>query len=100
MKSYGPHRLMCVNAWLRKSDTIRRCGLVGVDVGLVGGSVSLKGWALRSPMFKLHTTWYEVSFCCLPIKIYNSTQLFLQNHVCLDAALLSTMMIMNKPLKL
>ena len=40
MFKYGPHRLMCLNAWPIGSGTIRRCGLVGVGV-------SLWVWALR-----------------------------------------------------
>lgn len=31
----APHRLMCFNAWLIGSGTIRRYGLVGVDVALL-----------------------------------------------------------------
>jgi hypothetical protein len=61
--------------------------------------VSLWGWALRSPILKIHPTWYGDSFCCLWIKMYNS-QLLIQSNVCLDAAMVSTMMIMIKPLKL
>ena len=38
---HPPHRLMCLNPWPTGSDTIRRCGLVG-------DSVSLCRWALRS----------------------------------------------------
>jgi hypothetical protein len=41
----APHRLMCLNAWPIGSGTIRR-------YGLVGGSVSLWGRALRSNMPK------------------------------------------------
>ena len=50
----APIELMCLNTWPTESDTIRRCGLVGVGMallewiwhywsrcGLVGGSVSL-----------------------------------------------------------
>ena len=29
------NRLMCLNAWSMGSGTIRRCGLVGVDVALL-----------------------------------------------------------------
>ena len=32
---FGPHRLMCLNAWSIGSGTIRRCGLVGVVVALL-----------------------------------------------------------------
>ena len=31
----GPHRLICLNAWLIGSGPIRRCGLVGVDVAFL-----------------------------------------------------------------
>jgi hypothetical protein len=31
----GPHRLMCLNAWPIWSVTLRRCGLVGVDMTLL-----------------------------------------------------------------
>ena len=34
LNGYGPHRLICLNAWPIRSGTIRRCGLVGVDVAL------------------------------------------------------------------
>ena len=47
LSKYGLHRLMCVNAWPMGSGTIRRCDLVG-------GTVLLWGWALRSHMVKLH----------------------------------------------
>ena len=31
----GPHRLVCLNAWLIESGTIRRHGLVGIGVALL-----------------------------------------------------------------
>jgi hypothetical protein len=34
LKRNGSHRLMCVNAWLIGSSTIRRCGLVGGSLSL------------------------------------------------------------------
>jgi hypothetical protein len=49
--------LMWLNAWPIGSGIIRR-------YGLIGGSVSLWGWPLRSPMFKIYT----VSFCYFWIK--------------------------------
>ena len=39
----GSHRPICVNTWAIRSSIIKR-------YGLVGGSVSLWGWALRSAM--------------------------------------------------
>jgi len=41
LNRFGLHKLVCLNALLIESDTLRRCGLVG-------GSVSLWVWALRS----------------------------------------------------
>jgi len=41
---------MCLNAWPTGNGTIRRHGLVG-------GSVSLWGWALSSSMLKLCSAW-------------------------------------------
>jgi hypothetical protein len=43
------------NAWPMGSGIIRRCGFVG-------GSMSLWGPALKSPMHKLHPVWNTVSF--------------------------------------
>ena len=57
LNTYGPHRLTCLNARPIGSGTIRRCGLVG-------GSVSLWGRALRYPMLKLHPEWN--SFLLMP----------------------------------
>lgn len=34
LNRFGPHRLMCLNAWPTGSGTIRRCVLVGVGVSL------------------------------------------------------------------
>jgi hypothetical protein len=58
----GLHWVMCLNAQPVGSGTIR-------NYGLVGGSVSLWGWALMSPMLKLCPVWLTVSFCCLWIKL-------------------------------
>ena len=41
MNSYGPNRLVCLNAWSTRSSTLR-------GRGLVGGRVSLWGPALWS----------------------------------------------------
>ena len=35
LNRHDPHKLMCSNAWLVGSGTIRRCGLVGVGVPLL-----------------------------------------------------------------
>ena len=35
LNMYGPHRLMCLNACLIGSGTIRRCDLVGVGVAML-----------------------------------------------------------------
>ena len=32
---FGPHRLMCLNAWSTGSDTISRYGMFGVGVALL-----------------------------------------------------------------
>ena len=34
LNRFGPHRLMCLNAWPIKSDTNRGCGLIGEGVAL------------------------------------------------------------------
>jgi hypothetical protein len=34
LNRFGLHRLMCLNAWLMGSSTIRRCGLLGGSVSL------------------------------------------------------------------
>ena len=52
------------------SGIIRKCGLIGE-------SVSLQGWALRSSMLKLHLRCHIVSSLFLWIKMLNS-QLLLQ----------------------
>ena len=36
MNSHGSHILIYLNAWPIGIGTIRRCGLVGVDVALLG----------------------------------------------------------------
>ena len=67
LQAYGSQRVECgsVNAVgshnLTGSSTIRR-------YGLVGGIVSLWGWALRSPLLKLHPVRLTTSYC-LHIKI-------------------------------
>ena len=38
LNRYGPHRLMCLNAWPIGSGTNRRCGLVGESVLLCVGA--------------------------------------------------------------
>lgn len=38
---FTPYRLMCANAWSMGSSTIRRCGLVGAGVALVGEVVTV-----------------------------------------------------------
>ena len=48
-----PHKLMYSNAWPTGNGTMRRCGLVG-------GSVSLWRWALRSPILKLCPVWLSL----------------------------------------
>jgi hypothetical protein len=45
-----PHRLVCLNAWLIGSGTIRRCSLVEIGVAFLEKFVTQ---VLRSPMFKL-----------------------------------------------
>ena len=37
LNRFGPHRLMCLNAWLIENDTTRICGLFGVGVALLEG---------------------------------------------------------------
>lgn len=43
--------------------------------------------ALRSPVLRLQLVWHTILFCCLQVMIQNS-QLLLQHHVCLKAAML------------
>jgi hypothetical protein len=71
-----------------RSSTIRRCGLVG-------GSVTLWGWAMRDlPPSRLEASFFFFFFpFCLQNKILNS-QLPL-HHDWLDASMLSTLMIMD-----
>ena len=45
LNRFGPHKLMCLKAWPTESDTIRRCGLVEVDVAL-WEEVCHWGWSL------------------------------------------------------
>ena len=45
-----PIELMCMNAWPMRSDTVRRCGLVGVGVVLLE-EVYYCEWALWSFFF-------------------------------------------------
>jgi hypothetical protein len=40
-----------------RSDTIRRCDLVGVGVALLEEMCHCGGWALSSPMLKLCPMW-------------------------------------------
>ena len=35
LNRFGPHRLLCLNAWPTASDTMRRCDLVEVGVVLL-----------------------------------------------------------------
>jgi hypothetical protein len=37
LNRYGPHRLMCLNAWPMGSGTIKMCGLLEVGVALLKG---------------------------------------------------------------
>jgi hypothetical protein len=62
LNKYGPHRLMCLNAWLIWSGTIRTCDLVGVGVALLEKVCHCGSRALRSPMLKLCPVWNTVSF--------------------------------------
>ena len=91
LNRYGPCRLMCLGAWPTGSGTIKRCGLVLLEqvwpcwrkfLILEVGFEVVYAQAMLS-----HT----VSPCCLWIKSW----LLLQHHVCLDAAMFPTMIIMN-----
>lgn len=57
LNRYGPFRLMCLNAWPIRSGAIKRCGLIK-------GSESLWGQALRSYMLKLDLVWQSPSATC------------------------------------
>ena len=92
---YGSHRFMCLNVWpIGSGIIIKEVWPCWSGCGLVEESVSLWGQVLRSPLLKLHSVWYTVSFCCQRIKMLNS-HLLLQQHACLDAAMFPTMMIMD-----
>lgn len=41
LNKYGPHRIICLNSWPVGSGTIRRIGLVGVDLTLLEEDVAL-----------------------------------------------------------
>ena len=47
LNRFGPHRLMCFNAWFIGSDIIRRCGLIREDVALLDEVLLCEGGALR-----------------------------------------------------
>jgi hypothetical protein len=85
-----------------ESVTIRRCGLFGVDVVLLNEvwlywrKCITRGWTWRSQNLK-PDSWSSSS--CLLVRIQNS-QFLLQHLVCLQAATLPAMMIMNYILKL
>jgi hypothetical protein len=83
----GAHRLLFLNAWPTRSG-IRLCGLVG-------GSMPLRKWTLRAHvcMVKLCSVWKPVS-SWLPLDEDVELSL-LQPHICLQAAMLPTMMIMD-----
>ena len=72
-----PHRLI-------GRVTIRRCGLDGVGMSLLE-DVQHKGQALRSQV---------LISCWLQIQMENS-RLLLQHHVCLHAAMLPTIIMMD-----
>ena len=94
-------RLMCLNAWPMRRGTIRRCGLVEVYVVLLGIVCHCIGglWGLLCSGFAQcgvqfpGCLWKAVSFCYLQIKMSNCQ--FLQHRVCLKAAMLPTMTIMD-----
>jgi hypothetical protein len=52
LNRYSPHRHMFLNAWPTGSGSIRRCGLVG-------GSVSLLGVDFEVSLPKLHPVWNQ-----------------------------------------
>jgi hypothetical protein len=86
LSRYAPQRFMVLNAW-------------PLGVALSGDVACWREYvtvevALKSPMFKLHPVWHALSCCCLWVKMQNS-QLLLQNHVCLRAAMFPAMMIIN-----
>lgn len=67
----------------------RRCGLIGENTSLgVGFEVSFKN-PCQAKSFSLFSS----------CRSYVSSQLLLQDHFCLLAAMLLTMMIMEYPLK-
>jgi hypothetical protein len=88
LNRFGPHRLMCLNAWPTGSSTIRRCGLVGISVLPLDGRV---GGALRSPILKVFPMWNPVS-SWLPLDQELSSP---TSHICLHIAMLLTMMIID-----
>ena len=81
----GLHRL-CLKAWSPGSDTTRRRGLVGVGVPLWAGSEVSDAQARPSVTLFLLPTHLDVEL---------SAQLRLELHVCLRAAMLPVMRIMD-----
>ena len=65
--------LLCLGVvvWIDMTSTYSSIWMLGplevalIGCGLVGGSVSLWAWYLRSPMLKLCPVWDPVPFCCL-----------------------------------
>ena len=80
---FGPHIFLCLNAWPMGSNTIRRCGLVGL------GGVLLEKWGL------LCSAQNEILVSSLVLTEHDINSWLLYYHVCLPTALLPNMMIMN-----
>jgi hypothetical protein len=83
----GPHRPI-------GRSLIRRCGLVGVGVALLE-KVCYWRLALRFQMLKTGLVAVSLPACCLLI-LMKTSQLLLQPHVCLQAAMLPSETIMDE----
>ena len=93
LNRYGPLGLMCLNDRLTASGTIRSCGLVGVGVILVE-EVCHCGGGLQDLLHSRSTQCgiqYPYAACGSRCRILGSPSTI----VCLDTAMLPTMMIMD-----
>ena len=74
------------------SDTIMRCGLIGLGVTLLE-EVCHWGWALRFQVLKPDPVSLSLP-AAYSVQILNA-QLYLQDHVCICASILPAITIMD-----
>jgi hypothetical protein len=86
LNRYGPHRPMCLDAWLMRNGTIRRCGLVGGSVTVEVGFLLCSNFnKCGRQLFLLLPTDQDVELSALSP----------EHHVYLDTSILPTMMIID-----